>query len=295
MFCDDKLYMPEIAEVALTAEILQKYLKNKTLISFDFISGRYTKKNPDGYNNFISALPLKVKKIDSRGKFMWFELFDPKNKENIWYVWNTFGLTGMWSLSEVSHIRCALTFKNDLMAYFSDMRNFGTFKFSQDVNDLDKKLDELSPDFLKDNDFNLQRIKKFKIPIVKILMDQKKIGSGIGNYLAAEILYRAKISPHRLGSELSNDDIENLDYWIKYVIKLSYIDNHIGYMTNLDSEANKISRKNYHSDIKLKEKTFKFLVYGKKTDPHGNKVIVDKIVGNGANKRSTYWVPAVQN
>ena len=28
-------------------------------------------------------------------------------------------------------------------------------------------------------------------------MDQTAIGSGIGNYLSAEILYRAKISPHK--------------------------------------------------------------------------------------------------
>ena len=32
--------MPEIAEIALTAEILNKYFKNKTLTSFDFVSGR---------------------------------------------------------------------------------------------------------------------------------------------------------------------------------------------------------------------------------------------------------------
>jgi formamidopyrimidine-DNA glycosylase len=286
--------MPEIAEVALTAEILEKYLKNKTLISFDFITGRYTKKNPDGYHDFINALPLKVKKINSRGKFLWFELFEPNNRSNIWYIWNTFGLTGMWSFDEIPHIRAVLSFKNNLAAYFADMRNFGTFKFSQDSDALKKKLEELSPDFLKDNDFNLDRIKKYKIPIVKILMDQKKVGSGIGNYLAAEILYRAGISPHRLGSDLSDDDIDNLSYWIKYVVKLSYMDNHIGYMSNLDEEAKKISRKKYHPDIKLKEKTFDFLVYKKKIDPYGNKVKVDKIVGTGPNKRSTYWVPAVQ-
>ena len=54
--------MPEIAEVALTAEILQKYLKNEILISFNIISGRYTKKDPFGYENFVNQLPLKIKK-----------------------------------------------------------------------------------------------------------------------------------------------------------------------------------------------------------------------------------------
>lgn len=287
--------MPEIAEVALTAEILEKYFKNKTLLAFDFISGRYTKKSPEGYDDFMEALPLKVKKINSRGKFLWFELYNPKEKtEKSWYIWNTFGLTGLWSLYEPEHARAMLAFKNEEVAFFSDTRNFGTLKFSTDKKALKKKLESLSPDFLKDDDFDLYKINKYKIPIVKILMDQKKIGSGIGNYLVAEILYRAKLSPHRKGNSLTSDEIDNLEYWIKYVIKLSYVDNHIGYMVNLEEEAQKLKRTNYHPDIKLKEKTFEFLIYHKKEDPFGNKIKAEKIIGSGKNKRTTYWVPAVQ-
>ena len=286
--------MPEIAEVALTAEILEKNLKRKTLTSFDFVSGRFSKKNPSGYDDFIKALPLKIKKVDSRGKFLWFELVSPVDKKEKWYIWNTFGLTGMWAFFEPTYTRAVLTFKNKLATYFSDMRNFGTFKFSTSREDLDKKLAELTPDFLKDSDFDISKVKTLKIPIVKILMDQKKVGSGIGNYLVAEILYRARISPHRLGSNLTNDEIANLTYWIKYIIKLSYIDNHIGYMVDLESEAEKIKKKIYHIDVKLKEKTFKFLVYRQKEDPDGHKVKAEKIVGPEKTKRTTYWVPAVQ-
>lgn len=283
--------MPEIAEVALTAEILNKYFKNKILTAFDFVSGRYSKNSPVQYNDFIDALPLKVKKVDSRGKFMWFELYDPSNKENKWYVWNTFGLTGMWSLFEAKFNRAVLTFKNNSAAYFSDMRNFGTIKFTQDKKALDKKLAELSPDFLKDDDFDLSNITKYKIPIVKILMDQKRVGSGLGNYLVAEILYRAGISPHRSGNSLTSKEISNLTYWIKYVVKLSYVDNHIGYMVNLEGESNKIKKKDYHPEIKLDDPTFEFMVYRKKVDPLGNKVKAEKIAGS---ERTTYWVPSVQ-
>lgn len=289
--------MPEIAEVALTAQILEKYLKNKTLTSFDFVTGRYTKKDPDGYADFLDALPLKVKRIDSRGKFLWFELVNPnQNKKDIWYIWNTFGLTGMWALgdNEPKYVRAVLSFKTGRTAYFSDMRNFGTFKFSTDREQLEKKLDQLTPDFLKDDDFDLSPIQTYKMPIIKILMDQKKVGSGLGNYLAAEILYRAGISPYRLGTEFTKNDIKKLTRWIKYVVKLSYMDNHIGYMLNLEDEANKIKKINYHPDIKLKEKTFTFQIYRQKFDPYGNKVVAAKIVGPENKKRTTYWVPAVQ-
>jgi formamidopyrimidine-DNA glycosylase len=183
-----------------------------------------------------------------------------------------------------------LTLSNNKVAYFSDMRNFGTFKFTTDEELLKKKLKELGPDFLKD-DVNLNLITKYKDPVIKILMDQKKIGSGLGNYLTAEILYRAKISPHRLCTDLSKTDIVNLTYEIKYMVKLAYVNNHIGYMINLETEADKIVRKNYHPDIKLKTTSeFEFQVYRQKTDPYGNKVIGEKIISG----RTTYWVPAVQ-
>jgi formamidopyrimidine-DNA glycosylase len=90
--------MPEVCEVALTAEILNKKLKGEIFTEFKFTSGRYgdNREKPDGYAEFVKALPLKVKKIDSRGKFMWFDLV---NSDNHWYVWTTFGLTGMWSFT----------------------------------------------------------------------------------------------------------------------------------------------------------------------------------------------------
>ena len=125
-----------------------------------------------------------------------------------------------------------------------------------------------------------------------VLMDQKKVGSGIGNYLAAEILYRAKISPHRLASSLTEEEIKDLTYWIKYMTKLCYVDNHIGYMVDLEEEANKIDRVNYHPSIKLKKEEFEFQVYGLKKDPLGNPVKADKGIVKG---RTTYWVPKIQN
>ncbi|BCS83271.1 glycosylase [Cotonvirus japonicus] len=286
--------MPEEPEIALTSDILNKYIKGKTMIDIEFISGRYSRKDPQGFKDFLDNLPLKVNKIDTKGKFLWFVLVDPKNSKNIWYIWNTFGLTGMWSFEEKDHTRAIFTFNDKSKVYFSDMRNFGTFKFSDNRQELIKKLNQLGPDFLKDEKFNLSKITKYNIPVVKLLMDQKKLGSGIGNYLSAEILYRAKISPHRLGSDLSNAEIKNLEFWIKSTMKLAYESNFVGYMINLAKESSKVKRKNYHPDIKLKEKKFDFLVYRKKTDPYGNKVKADKIVGTGANKRSTYWVPAVQ-
>ena len=280
--------MPEVAEVALTAQILEKYFLGSKLKKIEYVGGRYMRGSPDGYDEFILDLPMKVTSVNSVGKFMWFEL---SRKNKTWYIWNTFGLTGMWSLYEPKYLKAKFTFSNGLVAYFSDMRNFGTFKYSSDKKALDKKIKELSPDLLKCDDFNINVVLKYKKKLVKILMDQKAVGSGIGNYLVAEILYRAKLSPHRLGSSLTKAELEKLKYSIKYTIKLAYTKNHIGYMINLEEESDNIERKNYHPDIKLKPKDFQFKVYGQKVDKKGNPVKPDKIIDG----RTTYWVPDVQN
>ena len=185
--------MPENAEIALTAEILIKYFKNKELNSFDFIGGRYTKKQADGFEEFSAALPLKVKNIDSKGKFLWFDLVDPNNKSKHWYIWNTFGLTGMWSLFEPNYVKAILTFSNNKTAYYSDLINYGTFKFSNSKDDLEKKLAQLGPDFLKEDDIDFYKIKKYKIPIIKILMDQKKSWQWIGKLFISRNFIQSQV------------------------------------------------------------------------------------------------------
>lgn len=284
--------MPEGPEIALTAEILNKKLRNKTLVSFDFISGRYVtgRTQPKGFDKFNELLPMKLTKVDSKGKLMWME-FKTTDGDH-WYMWNTFGMTGMWSFFEPRSCRAMLTFSDDTVAYYSDQRNFGTFVFTDDVENLNKKLSELPPDLLKDPDVDFSKLTTYKKPIVDILTDQKHIGSGIGNYLIAEILYRAKLSPHRFASSLTEDEVQNLNYWIAYMLKLSYESNNIGYMINLTKEASKIKRHIYHPDIKIKksDKDFDLKVYQKKKDPLGNKVTAEEI----RKGRTMWWVKAVQ-
>jgi formamidopyrimidine-DNA glycosylase len=281
-------YMPEGPEVALSAEILNKKLKNKILENIEFVSGRYGpgRTKPKGYNTFHRRLPMKVTKVDSKGKFLWFEL----DGDTPWTIWNTFGLTGMWSFFKPQSERAVLTFHGGIQVYYSDTRNYGTFMFSDNPEELQTKLSELAPDFLKNDDIDFDQIQEIRKPIVDILTDQKKVGSGIGNYLVAEILYRAKISPHRLGSNLDDKEIKNLEHWTNYVIKLAYESNNVGYMVNLTEEASKFKRKNFHPDIKLKGKKFSFEIYRQKTDPHGNKVTAEK----RSNGRTIYWVKDVQ-
>lgn len=73
----------------------------------------------------------------------------------------------------------------------------------------------LGPDPLNPNQSNtesdrfLERVQKSKASIGLLLMNQEVI-SGIGNVYRAEMLFRAGISPHRPGSSLSQEQIQNL-------------------------------------------------------------------------------------
>lgn len=305
--------MPEGVEICITADYLNYELKNMLITEFSIVSGRYTHESIKGLKFFEP--PYKIDIINSKGKLLWFELSDPKNASRKMYILNTLGLTGGWSLSELSgettriKISCV---KNGIVktSYYSDQRNFGTFEITDDVHVFNKRINAIAMDLLK-SDYDYKVIKtsidhiissrnnKGNMPIVVLLMEQKRgIGSGLGNYLTSEILYHAKISPKREIKNLTDDDIKILTDSIKYIIKLAYVNNQVGYMTRFANFSKTHKRllkdkilPNYHPKVKLGRDKFDFKVYRRKVDPFGNKVIADKIIKG----RSTYWVPAIQN
>ena len=296
--------MPEICEVVLTSQALKDKLLNKQLNKINILSGRYTKSPFKGYENM--TFPLKVSNIDSHGKFMWFQF------ENNKYLLNTFGLSGMWGFEKTKNARIEFKFDDNIMVYYDDDRNFGTFEYDDTSSAFNKKINKLAPDLLKTNftkeqflgwfkDFLSKSSKRKEMLIVKVLMNQNKIdgiGSGLGNYLVPEILYRCKISPHRKIGDLTDNEIMNMSQIIKQVLKQCYIYNDTGYMEDIkdfvDEHYNGLQKgkyPDYHSEIKIaKGQKFMFYVYRQKVDFLGNKVIAEKILGG----RSTYWVPTIQ-
>ena len=286
--------MPEGPEVLLTSQMINHALAGKKITDIIILSGRYAKDPPKGYIDLdiANSYPMILNRVRSKGKFMWFSLRTCAGSRL--YIWNTFGMTGSWSFNETKHSRLMIKFKKYSL-FYNDSRNFGTFIFDNSKQKLRNKLKTIAPDFLKSNSVVIENIMKYDKPIVELLMDQKKIGSGIGNYLAAEILFQAKISPYRIGSSFTREELEELLKCIIYIMKIAYMNNRVGYMLDMDNKAGDVERIDYHPNIETDNVEFRFKVYGKKTDPDGNNVEIAKIVGTKNNKRSTYWVPAVQN
>jgi formamidopyrimidine-DNA glycosylase len=310
--------MPEITEIILTSQYVLAQIKNHLITKITILGGRYSKSDDgiEGLDDISDKFPLIVTDINSKGKFMWFITKPKKNLQDTVFILNTFGLSGEWGFTKEDHSNIEFNIQNPntnqiRYLYYTDPRNFGTIKITSSLTELDKKLKSMGPDLLKtpftEDDF-YERVAKFihrsknnkNVLIVKVLMDQTKnaLGSGLGNYLVPEILYRAKISPRRKIGELSVNDIHVLSQTIKYVLKLSYMHNKTGYMTGfgnwIDQHYTMVENgelPNYYPDIVIDKTTkFDFYVYRKKTDPNGNKVVPDIIINN----RTTYWVPTVQ-
>lgn len=299
--------MPEGPEVTIITEGLNKKLKGTQLLEFNILSGsRYKKKAPNNYLHFMNLfnnniddksnnksnnkksndknsndknIGIKIININCKGKFIYWEF------ENNVFMFNTLGMSGVWSRTKEKHSSIEIIYKTSIhkkKIYFVDQRHFGTIKFVFTKKELNDKLKTIGPDILNDKDMSLDLFNKIikKHPpknITSVLMNQKII-SGIGNYLKSESLYHAKISPFRTVESLSEEEINNLYQSCRLKIIGSY---------NLGG----VSVRHFKDvDDKKGQYTFRLEVYGKKQDKLGNKLNHDIT----PDKRYTYWTPNVQ-
>ena len=306
--------MPEGPEITLLSQYLNLKLKNRIISKINIIDGQtFGKITNEHLMNNISH--YSIDNIESKGKLLWFTL---SSQTKTIFIISHLGLTGEWSFHPNKYNKISISIENKhdnktYKLYYSDKLNGGYLIFTTDKVVLNEKINKLAPDLLKTNFdkttfynwlyiFMHKTTKRPNMLLGKILMNQNisdSIGSGIGNYLLAEILYHAKLSPCRTLKSLSKQDIFTLSYSIKYIMKLSYFNNKIGYMTNfgdfIDVHREGIINgkfPNYHDDIKLDNSDiFEYKVYQKKKDPYGNDVINDRNINKN---RSTWWVKEIQ-
>jgi formamidopyrimidine-DNA glycosylase len=264
--------MPEGPECRRIAESLAQFASNKKIIGIEILSGRYSKKIPSGFDTIKENLPVYVAGAGVHGKFVYLIL----NKE--FSIWNTLGMTGAWSTMEHSHNRLKIIFADGTCLYFRDQRNFGTLKFVRGKHQLIEKLRSLGPDMLNveipDKEFIARLRKKNKQNVCKVLMDQSVV-CGIGNYIKADSLWKAKINPHSKVSDLSDQCLKDLNKSIQEILRAS----HASGWWDISSGS-----------WKKEENTSKFLVYNMKVDPKGNEIIKEQTPDG----RTTHWSPKYQ-
>jgi len=261
-----KKKMPESAEVKLTAEYLDKELGGKVITSFVFLGGQYKNKLPEGFEAFEEALPLIVEGVNCKGKLIYFRFL---SEHKTFILTHSMRLTGAWKNEADPCSRWYIEVDPRKRIWFRDPRCLATLRFTDKEEDLKFELDSLGPDILTEN-FTLPVWRGLVAShknknITSFLMDQS-ILSGCGNYIKAEALYHAGVSPFRKVGSLSEKESEKIFEALRLVPRLAY--------------NYKVSEEGGYSDGR-----YEFLkIYGSE----------DATLSKTADGRVTHWDPEVQ-
>lgn len=270
--------MPEGPEVTWLAKYIHDHVQGKLLTRVSIEHGRYKNHGPPvNFQAFTRALPLTCRHITKKGKaiFMYF---------GEWCLISKLGMTGWWYVpgdEPTWHkpVECIVLEFGKERLIFSDVRNYGTLTVTNDRFIIESEINKLAPDIVSDEttfpmiESRLEKkvfgSKSSKALMEDILVDQKAIFSGVGNYLKSEILYESRISPLRMAKDVTMEEWKILFRVCKKTVKRM-----IQAIDADDADA-------YENAMK---------VYMKKKDPFGNVVHVHKTKAG----RSTFWVPSLQ-
>lgn len=210
--------MPELPEVETVRRGLAHICIDKKIISVQVLHPRAT--NPRSLAELDSVAGATIKGVNRRGKFLWFELDRPLA------LVAHLGMSGQFRVLEnqreaggsEKHLRALFTLKSPgrsrahLELHFIDQRTFGWLavaQYSGETPELVSKiaLDLFDPQF--DRQATISQFRARRSEIKRALLDQNLM-SGVGNIYADESLWRAKIHPQSIASDLSVGKIGKL-------------------------------------------------------------------------------------
>lgn len=276
--------MPESPEIKKASINLQP-LVGKLIQEAKVLSGRYSRDKTIA--NLSSLNDSLITDISCYGKLIYITVL--KNGITS-IILSTFGMTGKWVINyphELKHERIRLYFADGSIASFVDMRNFGTFKIVTEA-ELEKKLKGFGPDILVNSEGSflkfLERIKKYARfkPIAEAIMDQR-IAAGCGNYIRADAMYMARLSPHKVVNTLNEEELKMIWNCLVLIAKCSF--------TNKDPRIIIMLNESEEIIEKLKNNSFKNLVYSCATSPFGG--TISKYTD--ANGRTVWYSPSEQS
>ena len=286
--------MPEGPEVTIVTKQLNFTVQNKVIKDIELLSGRYTKKEPSGFTDFVDGAinhdSQKVLGVHNKGKFIYW-------LTSSGVIFSTLGMTGTYKTKDNKYARVKWIFDDDTEIYYSDMRNFGTLKFyfgAESSKELIKKLSEIGPDMLNepcDKKTWLKICEKRKNQsLVKFLMEQKNV-SGVGNIYKSESLFLAGLAPYRKVGDCTSEELSRLYKSVKTVLKNSYETGGATIRNYSDLYNNQGQYVAFPSKAdEMMKSRIGVMVYSQKEDPYGNPIQKIKL----DDQRTTYYSPEVQ-
>lgn len=124
-------------------------------------------------------------------------------------------MEGKWLVKKTKHTRMTLYLSN---------QKFGSVIYTENLNDA---LKGVGKDLLNEKVDKEEFITTFRnsrrehVPICILLLNQS-LYSGVGNYVGAEALYKARIHPYAIPKNLSDDNLTTLLKCCKKVLRKAY-------------------------------------------------------------------------
>ncbi|MEI7930253.1 MAG: bifunctional DNA-formamidopyrimidine glycosylase/DNA-(apurinic or apyrimidinic site) lyase [Actinomycetes bacterium] len=200
--------MPELPEVETVRRGLAENIIGKKFKEIEVLHSRAT--SPKSIAPLKSLKGARIKSVNRRGKFLWFELDRPE------VLVGHLGMSGQFLIQpkaalDERHLRARFNLgRNDLR--FIDQRTFGWVGVEERINNRPTCVQHIAADPF-DPEFNLQetisRFLKKKTEIKRALLDQG-VMSGVGNIYADEALWRSKMHPETRTEKLDTKRISQL-------------------------------------------------------------------------------------
>ena len=207
--------MPELPEVETVRRGLEKLVKGYTITAAHDLHPRALK--PESIAPLKSISGAKIVGLNRRGKFLWFVLDRPQ------VLVAHLGMSGQFLIHEknrpeAKHVRAKFELSKNIRKkelVFNDQRTFGWLSIEELTNNVPTSAQHIAPDPfdpLFDKPATVKNYLRRNIKIKTALLNQE-IMSGVGNIYADETLWRAKVHPEALTSELSPKKIATIiDY-----------------------------------------------------------------------------------
>ena len=222
--------MPELPEVETIRRGLSKRIVNKKIVAIEIKKPRLIRNKLADFKSLLDK--NHILSIDRIGKLLILNLADSNFllihlkmtgqliysfKDNLIAGGHNFPATTKLP-NKYSHI--IFNFIDGSTLFFNDMRQFG---YLQIVDNLGQESARarfgLEPGRADFTWKNFRSIIKSKRGILKALLLNQQLISGIGNIYADEICYRARLLPQRRVESLSASDIKRLYQASQFIIK----------------------------------------------------------------------------
>ena len=212
--------MPELPEVEHVVRALRRAVLGRQIVAVEIRLAKLI--SPTSTSIFNRKLKnARIESIGRRGKYILIEL--DSNRVLAVHL----RMTGQFRVLTPDdplppHAHAIFYLDDERRLVFRDQRQFGVMKLvARSQLSKTKGIKELAPEPFSD-DFSVAYLKetfaRSRRTLKTLLLDQTRV-LGLGNIYAAEALFRARINPFKIASELSPRRVERLHQAIRDVLR----------------------------------------------------------------------------